>query len=431
MPSRWKPSGVADCRAALVLVLAFSGASAAPVVAVVERPSANLLAEAEVAFEAGAEESPGGRARDSTYLPREPRDTQAGLEALARGEKRYLAVELKAAKKALEVAVDALLRDPTELVDARFATRAALRLTQVCLALRQVRAADQVIERALFALPRFPAEGSPPPDLRARLEAVRSRVANQLDGRLHVVTRRPGAEVSVNGVVVGRTPLMVEGLARVPVRVVVRPDRAPAESRLISLAEGRAEVEFGSTDELLADLRGSVVNHDAEGSWRAARRLQSSFSADATCLAVVDDSDVVVARLDAVTREVLGGHRTTRVPGDAAGWRVLGRFSAPVAPSNLTPAEVAAALWSQPNFANTLDFGRAEWGWTTAGVGVATLGLGAYFGAKAFDADDRYSRTGTRSEKDDAESSALAADVVISVGAVLVGTGLYLLLTDE
>ncbi len=417
--------------AAWVLLLWGSAVARGPVVGgVVARPDVEVQPDAAAAFEAGADEAPGGRARmiSSELSPSRTAQVQAAVRALAEGEQRYLEFELEAARDALDAAVDGFLDAPTELLDAQPATRAVLRLAQVHIALKQTREADKAIERALLGIPRFPAGGSPPPDLEARIEDARGRLSVQFGARLTVGSATPGARVRVNGVVLGRTPLVAGGLARGPVRVTVD-GPSGAETRLVDLASGEAEVQVVSSSETLAELRGAIAQGDAERGWRAASLLQSSFQADSTCLAVVDDDGVVVARLDASARSYEGGHRAAPTPSDPEGWRALGRFCSPGSRSNMAPAEVGEALWPESS-AGGGGFGRSGWGWTAVGVGAASLGATALFGSQALQADTNYSRTGDAADEDAARSNALVADIALGVGVALVATGVYLLLTD-
>ncbi len=418
-------------RAAILLAPAVG--LAGPVVGgVVARPPAELPADAANAFESGVDEAPGGRARRiASAAPPKSQRYDEGLAALKRGEQKYLDVELEAAKEALGDAVDAFLDEPTDVNDAKPAARAVLRMAQVCIALKRRKQADRVIERALLALPRFPAGSSPPPDLRARIDAARRRLQPQFGATLSVTTGAPGAQVTVNGVFLGVTPLRVDGLARRPVRVVVTPAGEPAESRLVDLASGSATVEVVSAETMVTELRDSIVSADDERGWTAAARLQASFQADATCIAVMEVDRVVVARLDASRRRVLGGNEV-EPPSGLSGWRALGRFCSAEAPPDLSPQVVTGALWpSDPRVSGGGGgFGRRGWGWTAVGVGAVSWGAATFFALEAFDADDRFGQTGSETDKQGAQTNALIADVAIVTGVVLVGTGLYLLLTD-
>jgi len=417
-------------------IFAFTGAPASalagPVVGgVVARPSAVLPSGAVDAFEAGVDEAPGGRARRIGAAAPAGGRFDEGEAALKLGEQKYLEVELKAAKAALTTAVDVFLDEPTDLIDARPATRAVLRLAQVCVALKRRKEADRVLERALLALPRFPAGTSPPPDLRGRIETARRRLRHQFGATLRITSARSGASVLVNGVALGVTPLEVDGLARRPVRVTVTPPGGAPESRLVDLAGGAAEVQVVSASATVDQLRTSIARGDAEAGWTAAARLQASFQADSTCLAVVDEEAVVVARLDATRRAVVGAHSASP-PSDASGWRALGRFCSTGAASNLAPAEVIEALWPSAVEASAGGrFTRSAAGFTLAGLGVASWGAATWFALAAFEADDRFSAAGAQSDKDEAKNNALVADIAIGSGVLLVGTGVYLLLTDS
>jgi hypothetical protein len=76
-------------------------------------------------------------------------------------------------------------------------------------------------------------------------------------------------------------------------------------------------------------------------------------------------------------------------------------------------------------------------GYVTGGLGIAAIGVGAYFGLNAIslknssDRDCRGEVCSTRSgadDFDDAKTSARIADVTVAVGLVAVGVGTYLVL---
>jgi TolB-like protein len=81
---------------------------------------------------------------------------------------------------------------------------------------------------------------------------------------------------------------------------------------------------------------------------------------------------------------------------------------------------------------------RGTWGWTAAGAGAVAVGVGAVFGLaarRALDDEKKASAAGDlatyRSSKDKARSSALLADVGFGVGALGLGVGTWLILTDR
>lgn len=70
------------------------------------------------------------------------------------------------------------------------------------------------------------------------------------------------------------------------------------------------------------------------------------------------------------------------------------------------------------------------WPWVAAGLGVAAAGVGTWFGLDALDQASKARAAETRDEtitfKDGAEQSALIADISFGVGAVAVGTAIFL-----
>lgn len=86
---------------------------------------------------------------------------------------------------------------------------------------------------------------------------------------------------------------------------------------------------------------------------------------------------------------------------------------------------------------SSLDSGgsRGIMTWSAVGGGALLIGLGAYFGVDALsqaeEARETTSAKNYRDFKDGAESSALLADISISLGVIAVAGGLYLLLSES
>lgn len=411
-----------------LLLLLCAPAAAEPVVAgVVARPEALVPAGAAEAFAAGAREVVGD---DQGLPPPDPAVADA-LRQIEAGEQAWLRIELPAADRALTAAVDLLLADPTAHPEGEAASRAALMLAQVRLARGEASRTDAVIERALLALPGFPHGAPPPPDLAARIDATRKRLASRLVASLRVTSRPEGQPVRVNGVPAGTTPVTVGGLPAAPVRVTLEAGRERPE-RAVALVPGETAVHFALGEAPEAELlRDAVQARDAEGAWALAGRLEAVASADSVCMAVAEEERVVVAVLGGARREVLGGHAGPP-PANVAAWRSLGRFCAPGAATDLPPGEVEAALWaSRASAEEGFRFGKKGWGWTAIGTGAAVAGLGAVFGVQAQAAADDFNKAGDPDDEGLARSRALAADVSYGVSAALIATGLYLLLSGD
>ncbi len=391
---------------------------------VVPREGAVIPPQAEASFVRGAEEAGAmGRRRPiAISADRERRIAQA-KDALRRGEQAWLEVELGRAVQALSEAERAFMEAPNELPDAGPAVRASVRLAQVHLTQRKRRAADEVIRRALMSYPGFPGDSQPPPDLAKRIERVRRRI--QLDTRLRVESEVARAEVRINGVLLGTAPLTIKSLPKALVRVQVG-----KVVRMVDLTEGDADLRVADDDAAFAELRRSVLAEDSRRGFAAAARLEEGHGAEQTCLTVVDETDTVIARLEGGARRALGGHLAS-TPEAPEEWLRLGSFCAADAPANMSPAEVVASLWGGPATSSGSSSVKTPLGWTSIGLGAATWGLAGFFAASAFQASDDFRDSGASADEDLARRDALIADVSIGVGAALVGTGLYLVLTDD
>jgi hypothetical protein len=288
--------------------------------------------------------------------------------------------------------------------------------------------ADRALERALQSLPGFP-EGAapPPPALLRRLDALRQRLRPQMTGRLDVASRPSGVEVRLNGVPAGKTPLLLESLPAVSVRV-----RVGGRFRDVDLARGPGVVRL-DLDPVPAReaLRATLLRPDADAGWAAAARLQAAGEGDAVCVAVATaEAPVLVARLEASTREIVGARRAP-APSQAEGWRALGRLCGDGVPSDGPPAEAVASLWPA-EFAPPADDDRRLWGWTALGAGAALAGVGLVYGLGALDAEADFKGARTaddaRRARDEARRQAVVTDVSLGLSAGLLGAAIYLFL---
>ncbi len=414
-------------RAPLLLGLLATRAWAAPVAGpVVAAPGASLPDDAERAFALGvADLAP--PAETAAASP----DLEPAAASLAAGERAYLEGRMTAAEKALAGAAERWLDHASALADAGAATRAVLLLAQVRAALGRQADADRVLERALKALPGFPAGAAPPPPaVQRRLDALRERLRPQMQARLDVRSRPSGVEVRLNGVPAGRTPVALEGLPPATVRV-----RVGGRTRDVDLAQGAQVVQL-ELDAVPAReaLRGTLLRPDADAGWSAAARLQAAGEGDGVCVAVAtDDGRVLVARLSASAREVVGARRAAG-PSQTEGWRALGRLCGDAVPSDGPRAEVASILWPAEFDAPAND-GRRLWGWTALGAGAALAGVGLVYGLGALDAEAEFrgARTaeGARRARDEARHQAVVTDVSLGLSAGLLGAALYLFLAPE
>ncbi|HEU4582963.1 MAG TPA: hypothetical protein VFS67_32110 [Polyangiaceae bacterium] len=95
--------------------------------------------------------------------------------------------------------------------------------------------------------------------------------------------------------------------------------------------------------------------------------------------------------------------------------------------------EAAAAVDAQPVMAEERSHPARTWAWISGGVGVAALGVGSYFGVKAFaDWDDRNAACvggctpAAKAAGDDANRAATIATIGVSAGVVLLGAATVL-----
>lgn len=115
-----------------------------------------------------------------------------------------------------------------------------------------------------------------------------------------------------------------------------------------------------------------------------------------------------------------------------------------VAPGEAT-TQTATAPATAGDAADAPSGGRRVLGFAVGGVGLAALGAGAYFGVSALGANaDAKSRCGggvacpddaslaaSRADADTASTHATVATVLLAAGAVLAGTGIYLIVTSS
>lgn len=400
---------------ALVLCLT-AAAQAEPAVAGLASRIGPVDAAAQAAFKAGA-------------MPQRKADTAAldrALSALEAGEAAYLSMNLRGAEKSLTAAFDGLLGALDVLDDAEPAVRAGLLLVQVQLARKRRSAAEQTVDRAVLALPGFPAGGQPPPDVQPIILAARKRLAGQLNARLSVKVVPAGAYVRLNGVPVGRAPLTVEGLAPGRVRVSVQSGRQGV-ARMITLKSGGQAVRLQtrpSPEQARAVLAALKAGRPV---FKAAADLQAAQGADTVCAGlIVPQRGVYIMRLNGPGSTVIGAYRTPR-PSTPQDWRALGRFCRAKAPTNTRPAEVRAILRGGSQQARPTPSDNSGLGWSLVVGSGAALAAGVYFGLQANDFADAYNTRGRSRDKNDAVRSAAFADTGYVLSAGLLAAGVYLL----
>ncbi|MBU0551095.1 hypothetical protein KKF91_07685 [Myxococcota bacterium] len=402
--------------AALFLLLSLGArgggawAAAPSVVGIYAQDGAPLPGWIVEAFEAGA------RVEADAALPDEARAIEAAGAALKRGEAAFLNADLRKADEHLQRATDLFLQGAAALDDSEEATRAVLLLIQVRAARGQGRAVGALLERVLLALPGFPGDQRPPPDVIEHIHKARGRLISQLSGRLTLSGR--AGEVRLNGTRVGVSPAQIEGLPKAAVRVIWEGE-GRREARNVDLRR-REHLHFGpAPDRILGALRGASGRGDRAAFWRAATRLHEATGAREGCLARVEGEAVLVFRLDLVEGRALDG-QAARGPRRAADWRTLGAFCGAKAGA-LSPAQVMARLLPRGDGAG------ATWPtWLTLGAGLGAAGLGVMFTSSAADAASRYNQTGDAMEKSAATSKALYADLSFALSAGLIGAGAYL-----
>lgn len=406
----------------LVLVLAMGAAHGAPVVAGVTARRGAIDDAAQRAFRMGADATIGGQTAQA-----DPGTLDRALSDLEAGEKAYLALKLRPAERALSAAFDGLLASLSSLDDAEPAVRAALLLIQVRLARKRQAAAEQTVDRAVVALPGFPAGGQPPPDVQPLIAAARERLRANLTASLSVVTTPPGAYIRINGVPVGRSPTTVESLAPGKVRVTIQAGRRlVARTLRIKTGAQSLKVFAGPPAEESQRLLGHLAEGASKAVYAAASRLQSAQNAEFVCAALdVERRGVYVLRLDGKDERIVGAYRAPR-PSDASGWRALGRFCGPRAPTNTREAE-ARAIMRVTNLPPPPGEGGDGLAWTLVAGGGATLATAIYFGLSASDSADAYNSRGRSADKTEAVRSAAIADAAYVVSAGLVAAGIYLL----
>ena len=430
---------------ALSLIIAVClppAAVCAPAVGVVvARPPSTLPKGAEEAFRLGVSESVDGVASGTRPPPISParlREVKAADRALEEGRAAYLDVQLEAAEKHLSHAVNLYFADPTTLPDADPASQAALLLAEVRSMLKRAEPSNAALQRAFSVIPGFP-RGSPPPSLSGRIDRVRRRLMRSQAARLEIVTEPPGTPVRVNGALVGRSPVTIEGPIRGEVRVRAERPSGATQERIVLLGPTKIRVHFVEHHgQARQNLGAALVAGHSARTWRGARKLQGTLGADETCVALVDGhGNAIIARLDGRRRIVRGGHVTSS-PSHADDWRALGRFCSADAQSNRDAVELEELLW--PPFPLDETSGdafnaRGAWGWGAVALAGGAAGLGAWLGMTALKAEEDYDAADTRAQAGDAADrarmNAKATDVTFAVALGLLGAGVYLLTTDS
>lgn len=430
-----RPGALARSLGSVSLVLALSTpAVAGPTVAGIgARRPASVHPDAARAFLAGAAEAAGALPPPG---PATLAQQATAVQALGEGEAAYLELKLKVAETRLNDAVEGLLASPTELVDGEPAIRASLLLAQVLVARRQPDAADLVLERALLSLPGFPRGGQPPPDILARIEKVRARLAGRLRATLVVDTEPAGGEVRVNGVAVGPAPVRLERLAAGPVRVTSARGGQTVAQR-VELGEGIKRIRLGDGAGRHPAVTEALVAGDEALLYRTAAAAQREAGADQVCAAVLVGPDAWVLRVDGAGRRVLAAHREP-TPAAEADWTRLGRHCGADQAGDVA-AEALAELWREPAIVGVAvppvvdpvdPGGDSGLGWGVVAGGAVAAGVGTWLGLRATDAADRYNQSGASKDEDAARRDALLADISFTAAVGLVVTGVYLLVSD-
>lgn len=413
----------------LIGILLFSGGAAAEVAnaGVVSHRNRALPASVSVAFIEGSIEGPLPSAGE--FSPMRARELEEAERAVDKGKEAYLDVKLKRAERSFRHAVDLYLADPAALVDSKKVSKAAVLLAQIQLARKRKSAAKSGLKRVLLAIPRFPEGTQPPPNVAALIKAVQRELAARLNGQLKVTSSPSGLPVWANATALGRTPVEVGDLLAGSLVVRIEGPGGVRQER-VDLKQGLVTVHFGLTAEReSAALREGLAQRSASASWTAAAQLQRVMGTDYVCVAVLEESRVIVARLRGAERVAIGGH-VTQAPTNLDGWRALGRFCSPSTPSNIGSSEVEAALFGSSSSASDAGFGRSGWGWTAIGVGTVTTASGIYFGLKAKDFETDWLADGREADREDARTQAIIADAAYTLSAALIITGIYLLVTD-
>jgi|GEM_PF-3573034 len=414
-----------------------------------------LSADALAAFVAGAQEVGvsawlgAGPPDASTEAP--PADSvgvtapPSALEAVARAEGEFLKAHLRGAERPLAQAIDTLV--PAEgLVVGPAGTRALVLLAQVQFALGKAAAAEKTVEQGLTRIPRFPESvGEPPPEVAELVARVRGRLAETLDGTLHVEAAPAGTEVFLAGVRLGVAPAIFDGLPRRSFRLSMRVPGDVAVTRDVDIVRVTRIDAPESSGALRRRFLAGVARSERAEVRLVGEALARRMGVTTLCVARVRSDVVVVARLDPFAAS--GGEDDAGVVGalvapapmpDAdAEWRSLGRACAATnSASDLAPA---TALFGARPAQDAVDDGGPSWakivGWSLIGAGTAGLGAGAYFGVSALDAEKAYDRATEKSAalraRDDAQSSARAADVGFAGGGALVVGGALVLLLGQ
>lgn len=395
-------------------------ALAAPVlVGLASRDGAIGPAE-QAAFRTGAQTTP---------AKANPALLDAALTALERGEAAFLELKLRPAERSLKAAFDGLIGAIASLDDAVPAVRAGLLLVQVQLARGRRAQAEATVERALLALPGFPAGGQPPPDVQPIIDSARARLKSRLTASLTVSTTPPGAYVRLNGVPVGQSPVTVGALGPGPVRLTIQAGRRVI-SRALVLKSGRAEARIyaGESTPAHAQLLAALAAGKPADVYLAASALQSMTGADTACAGlIVPQRGVYILRLDGPRRRVAGAYRVPR-PSRAEDWRALGRFCSARAPTNARPAEVNAIMRMGAPARPAPPTGKKSGvGWGLLAGSGAALAASIYFGLDANDSADQYNARGRSDDKSAAVRSAAIADTGYVISASLLAAAIYLL----
>jgi len=412
-----------------------------------------LSSEALAAFVAGAQE-----VGVSTWLGTGPPDGStalpatesvgvtappSALDAIARAEAEFLKARLRGAEKPLAQAIEMLV--PAEgLVVGPAGTRALVLLAQVQFALGKAAAAEKTVEQGLTHIPRFPESvGEPPPEVAELVARVRSRLAGSLDGALHVEAAPAGTEVFLAGVRLGVAPAVFDGLPRRGFRLSMRVPGDVAVTQDVDVVQvTRVDAPERSVSLHRRFLAG-VARSDRAEVRLVGEALARRMGVTTLCVARLRDDAVVVARLDPFAASGqdddagVVGALVAAVPDSDAPWRALGRACA--ATNSAADLAPATALFGARPASDAGEDAGLNWskvvGWSLIGAGTAGLGAGAYFGVSALDAEEAYDRATEKSAalraRDEAQSSARAADVGFAGGGALVIAGALVLLFGQ
>jgi hypothetical protein len=367
----------------------------------------------------------------------------SALDAVARAEGEFLKARLRGAEKPLAQAIETLV--PTEgLVVGPAGTRALVLLAQVQFALGKAAAAEKTVEHGLTHIPRFPESvGEPPPEVAELVARVRGRLAETLVGALHVEAAPAGTEVFLAGVRLGVAPAVFGGLPRRGYRLSMRVPGDVAVTRDVDIVKVTRIDAPESSNALHRRFLAGISRADRAEVRHVGEALARRLGVTTLCVARVRSDTVVVARLDPFassgSEDDAGvvGALVAPIPDADAEWRALGRACA--ATNSATDLAPATTLFGSGPTPTDPDGGGPTWssvvGWSLIGAGAAGLGAGAYFGISALDAEEAYDKANEQPAalraREDAQSSARAADVGFAGGGALVVAGALVLLLGQ